>query len=794
MNIRSRLTLMIIVLLNAVIIITGLFSYSRSTEIISNLIQNAAIELTKSQDQMISELIEKEINLLAPLASDTNVLALLADQKNPYRIDSVNNLMIKFAENKPNLLGVFLNNTAGISLATNNTSEVGMDLSDRHYHKRTVATQAPIISETLVSKFQGLQIFVATHPVFSPSTGAFLGYVASAIRSDSMAVHLKGMKLNGADSSYAYLIDENGNIIYHPDTKKIGHPVDSPEIRDMMTDMQNGRKSSPAIVQYSINSRNMIGACSLNGRTKWMLVIVGNMDEFEAPIKSLTTVIVLFCVLITVITSIVGYFLARQISNPIIKSLESKNEELTGLYEEISASEEELHQQLDELNAHRATILEMAYHDSLTRLANRTLFIERLNTYISDSEQSSAQFAVAFLDLDNFKRINDTLGHSIGNDLLVETSKRLVNGIGADDFIARLSGDEFSIVFSNWKSTPEIIPFLDMIMELFAEPFNIKNKTINLTVSMGISIYPKDGTTVEELLKNADTAMYKAKDLGKNTYQFFTESMRSELLHKTELERMLRKAIDHSEFSLVYQPQYSAETGKLRGFEALLRWNSSELGWIKPLDFIPIAEESGLIVPIGTWVLKTACMMCRKIIAEYHVPIVMSVNISAVQIKHPRFYDTVMTCIHDSGIDPANLELEVTESIFIGNDHNSYSALWKVKESGIGLAMDDFGTGYSSLSYLRVLPISLLKIDKSFIQEIGHSSEKDSLTEAIISLAQKLNIKTLAEGVETREQLNYLAKSGCDYLQGFYLSVPLTDSQMSEFMENPGDNSFSSET
>ncbi len=784
MNIRSKLTMMIIILLNAVIIITGLFSYNRSTGIISDLIKNSAIELTKSQNQMISELIDKEINLLAPLASDYNVMALLSDQKNQYRTDIVNELMIKYAENKPNMLGVFLNNLDGVSIATNNTSEVGMILKDRNYHKRTVSERTPVISETLISRFQGLQIFVVTYPVFSPSNGDFIGYVASAIRSDSMAIYLKGMKLNGADSSYAYLIDENGYVIYHPDKKKIGLPVENLEIRYIMNDMQNGKQASPTIVHYSESSQDMIGACSLIDKTKWMLVIVGNMNEFEAPIQSLTTVIIIFCVLITIITSIVGFFLAKQISNPIIKSLESKNEQLTALYEEISASEEELHQQVDELNEHRATILEMAYHDSLTKLANRTLFIDHLNALISESERSSVKFAITFLDLDNFKRINDTLGHSIGNDLLVETANRLTNGIKANDFLARLSGDEFSIILSNMESMDEITPYLDKLMELFTEPFNIKNKTINLTISIGISRYPKDGATVEELLKNADTAMYSAKEMGKNAYQFFSENMKSELLRKTELERSLRRAMDNGEFTLHYQPQYSTNTDKLRGLEALLRWNNSEMGSISPIEFIPIAEESGLIMPIGSWVLKTACIMCKKIITEYHTPIIMSVNISAVQIKHPGFYETVMDCVNSSGIDPQNLNLEITESVFIGNGHDPYNVLWKLSEAGIGLAMDDFGTGYSSLSYLRVLPITLLKIDKSFIQEIGKSIDKDSLTEAIISLAQKLNIETVAEGVETKGQLDYLTKSGCDYLQGYYLSVPLEESKVLQLIEN----------
>lgn len=783
MNIRVRITMMIIILLNVVIVITGIFSYNWSSKIINTLIKNSAIELTKSQDQLISQLIDKEIDLLAPLASDYNVLALLYDQKNKYRIDTVNDIIIKYAETKPNMLGIFLNNIDGISLATNNTSEVGMNLSDRNYHNKTISEEVPVISETLISRFQGLQIFVATHPVFSPSTGELLGYVGGAIRSDSMAVNLKDMKLNGSDSSYAYLVDENGNIIYHPDSKQIGHPAENPEIHDIMIEMQNDRQPSPAIVKYSENNQEMISACSLIDKTKWMLVIVGNMDEFEAPIRLLTTTIIIFIVLITIIASIIGYFLARQIANPVIKSLESKNEQLTELYEEISVSEDKLLQQVDELNEHRATILEMAFHDSLTNLANRTLFIEQLNTLILKSEHSPGKFAVAFLDLDNFKRVNDTLGHSIGNDLLIETAKRLASVIRTNDYLARLSGDEFSIILSDLDDIDEITQFLEKVMEQFTRPFSVKNKTIIMSVSIGISRYPKDSTTVDELLKNSDTAMYKAKEMGKNTYRFFTESMKSELLRKTELERLLRKAIDNGELTLNYQPQFSVDTGKLRGLEALLRWNSSELGQVNPLEFIPIAEETGLIVPIGAWVLKTACMMCKKIITQYNTPIIISVNISAVQIKHPRFYEKVMDCINSSGIDPANLDLEITESVFIGNDHNPYSVLWQLRKAGIGLAMDDFGTGYSSLRYLRLLPISLLKIDKSFVQETGHNSETDSLTEAIISMAQKLNIKTLAEGVETKEQLDYLAKSGCDYLQGYYLSVPLDESKILEFFE-----------
>ena len=785
MKIRAKFTFMMIILLNVAIVITGVFTYFKSTDIISNLTENSALELIKSQNEIISELIEKEILLLGALSADKNVLDLLADPKSPSKVDQVNNLIIKYTNGKTNLLGVFINDLNGISLATNNVSEVGMDLSDRNYHKKTISSQAPVISETLISKFQGIPIFVATRPIFDPSDGKLLGYVASAIRADSMAVNLKDMRLYGADSSYAYLIDENGNIIYHPDKNKLGHPVETPEIRSIISDIQNNKAATPTIIRYTEKNLNMISACSLIDKTKWGLVIVGNLSEFETPIRNLSSIMIIFGLLISIITSIIAFFMAKQISTPIIKNLEDKNQELSALYEEVSASEEELQQQIDELNEHRATILEMAYHDSLTHLANRALFIKNLNTYIADSKTTISKFAIVFLDLDNFKNINDTLGHSIGDGLLVEASKRLLDSVRSCDLVARLGGDEFAFIISNFETTMDVIPSIDIIMNQFVNPFQIDDKVISLTASVGISVYPVDGTTVDELLKNADTAMYKSKYLGKNTFQFYNDGMKAELIRKTELERMMRSAVEKGELMLYYQPQYHVPSRKLRGFEALIRWNNPEFGFLNPMEFIPIAEETGLIIPIGAWILKTACLMCKKIITDYNFPIIMSVNISTIQIKHPRFFENVVDCIKTSGIDPRSLELEVTESVFIGNDESTYGVLMRLRELGIGIAMDDFGTGYSSLSYLRVLPISLLKIDQSFIREIGSRDEKNNLTEAIISSAHKLNIETLAEGVETKEQLEYLTKSNCDYLQGYYFSKPVNENQISELFKEP---------
>lgn len=778
MKIRARLTIMMIILLNVVIIVTGVIVSLKSWQVINHLATNSALELTSAQDQIISGYIDKEFLLIDTLTSEKNIVDLLMDKSNASKVIAQNNKFIEYVEDKPNLEGVILVDTNGRIISSSNTSSVGLDLSERQYHKSIVSTKAPVISEILVSKYTGNQIFMAAKPVFDLSTNKMIGYIANVVTAESMATSLRKMKLSGAKSSYAYLVDEKGNLLYHPDSDKIGKSLEQPEILKALSDMQNGVLSSTTIVHYKEIDQKLISACSLIPQTKWMLVIVGNMSEFEAPIRKMNSFVIIFIVIVNIITTIVAFFLAKQISSPIIINLKSKNDELTSLYEELTASEEELREQFDELSKSREIILDMAYHDALTHLPNRTFLMEKLNALFIATLEYSRKVVVMFLDLDNFKTINDTLGHSVGDAVLIETAKRLQSRIKSSDMIARLSGDEFAVVIANYTKE-ELILVINNIINSFHKPFYVNDLVLNITASVGVSIYPDDGNTVEELLRNADTAMYKAKELGKNTYQFYSHKMKEELVQKTNMERMLRNAIDRNEFVLHYQPQYDLNTNKLRGFEALIRWNSSEIGFINPMDFIPLAEETGLIVPIGDWVLKNACMTCKKLMEENHCTLIMSVNISAIQLKNENIYETIMDCIKVSGIAPQNLELEVTESVFVGNDDQSLIILRKLKEAGIRIALDDFGTGYSSLSYLQILPISLLKIDKSFICE---SNKNQNLAENIISLAHKLNIETIAEGVETKEQLNYLKESGCDNLQGFYFSKPVPDHQIGELL------------
>ncbi|EGW38554.1 GGDEF domain-containing phosphodiesterase [Desulfosporosinus sp. OT] len=461
------------------------------------------------------------------------------------------------------------------------------------------------------------------------------------------------------------------------------------------------------------------------------------------------------------------------------RDLKNKNRELMKLHEELRENEQR--------------ISHMAYYDYITDLPNRILFLDKLKEAITIAKKNGTNVIVVFLDLDNFKIVNDTLGHTIGDALLIETAKRLLTCIDSKDTAARLSGDEFALLIEDVKPENSIVPNLERIKLIFKEPFWINETMINLTSSIGVSIYPDNGETGEELLNNADTAMYKAKELGKNGYQFFDIKMKENLLKKTTIERLLRKALKNNEFVLHYQPQYVAKTGRIRGFEALIRWNSPEIGFLSPMEFIPIAEESGLIIEIGEWVLNTASSVCKKFQDRFGHELIMAVNISPIQLRQRKFRGTVLKAIKSSGLKPTSLELEVTESIFIDSYDNVANELKNLKDLGVRIALDDFGTGYSSLSYLRKLPISLLKIDKAFVQEIDSLNPYNELTKSIISLVHKLNIETIAEGVETLEQLNYLINAKCDHLQGYYLGKPEPEDLVGDIIEKAAGKSSSYE-
>ncbi len=431
-------------------------------------------------------------------------------------------------------------------------------------------------------------------------------------------------------------------------------------------------------------------------------------------------------------------------------------------------------------------VAQMAYFDVLTNLPNRYLFKDRLNQALLYSEKYKKLLAIIYIDLDDFKRINDTFGHNFGDKFLQSVSDRLLKKIRSIDTlacveedylgttIARLGGDEFTILLREIKETQDAGRVAQRIIDLFSQPFYVENRMIFISPSIGIALYPNDGHDVDTLLRNADTAMYHSKEKGRNNYQFFSESMNIEALERFYLENSLRSAIDKEDFQLHYQPQYDSSTGKIIGVEALIRWIHPERGMLLPDEFITIAEESGLILPIGSWVLKTACEQNKAWQLAECRPIYVTINISGVQFNQNNFVESVAQTLLDTGLEPQYLELELTESILMEPTEKTFITLNELKATGVRIAIDDFGKGYSSLGYLKRLPIDTLKIDRSFVRDIISNSDDRAIIRAVISLARSLNLKVIAEGVENHDQLTYLREQGSDGIQGFLLSKPMT--------------------
>jgi diguanylate cyclase (GGDEF)-like protein len=446
---------------------------------------------------------------------------------------------------------------------------------------------------------------------------------------------------------------------------------------------------------------------------------------------------------------------------------------LIGFYiaRKISLAEEKIHS--------------LAYYDNLTGLPNRTFCLELITQAIRLAYRHKRNFATLFIDLDFFKRINDTLGHAIGDQLLQAVSERLQKYIRKSDHIARLEeddmaesvsrigGDEYIVLLNEIKDPHDAAKVANRILTDLLKPFKLNNHEVYVTASIGISVFPFDGEDSESLLRNADIAMSHAKKQGRNNFQFYSESMNTNALKRLTLENNLRKALERKEVFLHYQPKMDAKDKKIVGVEALIRWKHPELGLVSPAEFIPLAEETGLIIPIGEWVLRTACSQNKAWQKAGLEPIRISVNLSSRQFEQKNLLETISLVLFEADLDPEYLELEITESTVMKNPKYAIATLQELKATGINISIDDFGTGYSSLNYLRQLPLDSLKVDRSFVNKALTSTSDASIISAIIALAHNLNLKVVAEGVETEEQLKFLRKLQCNEVQGYLFSKPL---------------------
>lgn len=585
------------------------------------------------------------------------------------------------------------------------------------------------------------------------------------------------------------------------------------------------RKAVWQLIHYDGNPENISGTIdhqqgfsykvygySIMPEYHWIYLVEQDMSMYQ----SLTTDIFMLFVIVTtiflLITAGISSRLARHYCNPIFNLKEKMQQasqgnlnvrsEITSRdefgelsthfndmmqiissnYEELKEARIQLENSQAELKINYDQIEKLAYTDTLTGLANRTAFM----TQAYDIFHQSGGFirrAIFFIDLDNFKIVNDTLGHDYGDLLLQQISRQLSSYMMEEDILARTGGDEFLVLRSQVTTTEDLDNFASKLISIADHPFDLEGETVHVSMSVGVAIFPQNGLTVNELIKNADIAMYSAKAAGKSGYRFFNSSMEDELNHKNEIEDILRNAIQNREIYLVYQPQCDMKTGRITGCEALMRLRNGYLGQIPPTEFIPIAEESGIIHQLGAWALEHACDFNKQLIDAGYGPITMSVNVSIEQLKNPSFIPELKEILTRTKLAPEYLEIEVTESVLMQSMDYEVSLLQEIRDMGIGIALDDFGTGYSSFNYLTKIPITTLKMDKSFVDNIGTNSRDCFVAETIISLAHKLDIKVVAEGVETSDQLRILQGNSCDILQGFLFSKPIPDEHYRNLLE-----------
>lgn len=509
--------------------------------------------------------------------------------------------------------------------------------------------------------------------------------------------------------------------------------------------------------------------------------MLDNLSGEVIIICGITLCAILVCLLVCVKKKSV----AEKAAQHAKEQLEESYNELEEAYKQLQSANEALDEKYEELKVSEERNKKLAYLDYLTELPNRTAFTEYLEYTLSTLKKGHI-LSIMYVDLDNFKVINDTLGHSYGDELLIDCAERLKQVIDKNDYLARFGGDEFIILSENVINMWEYEEKIQTIQKVFTQPFVLALKEFFVTASIGVAIAPKDSDNAQSLLRNVDVALYQAKTLGKNTVSFYEASLNEKIINKMETQSELRTAVTNNQFELFYQAQVDLELDKIVGFEALVRWNHPTKGMITPDKFIPLAEETGMIAQIGSWVLFEACKQLKEWQDAGYQDITISVNLSARQFKDADLVETVEAAIKQAGICPQDLELEITETIALDDITYSIDTIQRLKEIGIKFSLDDFGTGYSSMNYLKYLPVSNLKIDKSFIHTIMEDQNDKAIVSAIITLARTLDLDVIAEGVENKEQLSFLKEAQCNIAQGYLYSVPVSKNDADSLLQAMG--------
>jgi diguanylate cyclase len=578
-----------------------------------------------------------------------------------------------------------------------------------------------------------------------------------------------------------------GDYIYKDDT------------RDLASITKANEKGQIDSYEAVVNGKRVIKSfIPIAKGTPYVIGVVTDYKVIQDVLNEHLRKNLLISVLLLLIIFLGCYYLAGRVVRPVQHILEKVGEisegrfgaqveinsrdELGDLANRVNIMSRNLLSYTDELKDKQEQIQYQADHDPLTGLPNRRKFNERLNEALCTAEETDCKVALMYLDVDRFKNINDTLGHSMGDLLLQMVADRLRAGVRENDFVSRLGGDEFTVIVDECKQDQDVTAVVQRILVGLSEPFLLNGYELFISPSIGIARFPDDGADMETLLIHADTAMYQSKEQGGNSYSFYTSSMNSTASERMDLENRLRKALERDEFRLYYQPKIDMKTHQITGLETLIRWHNPEMGIVSPARFIPLAEETGMIIPVGAWVLRTACVQAKSWQTAGFPPMRVAVNLSARQVQHLELIPTVKQVLEETGLEADWLEFEITESTLMQNTDRTLSTLRELKQMGIQISMDDFGTGYSSLNYLKRFPFDSLKIDQSFVRDIEVADKDAEIVTAIINLAHCLKLKVIAEGVETEAQQQFLQEHQCDEMQGFLFSRPLPVEELEKLL------------
>ena len=801
MSIQKSLRLSLVLMACLPLIFLTIFTYNLSYKKYMDLATQSTVELAKNYGMGFQSQLNSQIAEVEGLANGTNIQNLVLENYNgvtlgndsPY-YTNVTDLFATASDYAGNNVNYYLYDVNGYYI----TSSDNTNTDDWQEH---MAIPVEDITETKIlqcSPLDEIESIDVVSPIIIKSQ--IVGLIRANITSRYFG------SFNPEDGS-AFIMTNDGGYLF-TSTGLTGQR----ELETQAFNCLNGADNAKDYGHLKASSfKNIYGFCKLSD-SNWLYLIKQQGTQYQQILATLPITMSITLIIILMIAIWVSRILSAKYTEPIFtlrdnmtdassgnldvkcdvasddefgdlsRMFNSMMDIISNNYKELSASKAALEVSEQELKKNYAHIEQLAYHDGLTGLYNRVAFMKYAYKIFHDASVGASKHAIFFIDLDNFKNINDTLGHDYGDLLLKDVSDRMLSCIASDDILARNGGDEFLILKNRFDTVDDLENFASQLVNVVHHPFILNDETAVVSMSVGIAVFPNNGLTVSELIKNADIAMYNAKNSGKNSYRFFDSYMEDDVNRKNDLADILSHVIDKNEIYLQYQPQVNVESGQVTGYEALMRIESELVGFISPAEFIPIAEETGIINILGEWALIEACNFNQVLIKSGFGPLRVSVNVSTTQLKDDHLIDIIKSIPEKTGMDLKHLEIEITESVLMNSFEHNLKLINQMKELGCSIALDDFGTGYSSFNYLTQIPIDTLKIDKSFIDGICSNEKDRCIADSIIDLAHKMDISVVAEGVEDNEQLQILQNQFCDTLQGYLFSKPLNSTDFIELL------------